>query len=77
MLLSLAGHWFACRIWSLGRSACISDTGESVASGMSGSPILVDGKAIGVVCLGADAPNPPSRLVTARTQAETASRPAL
>jgi hypothetical protein len=48
-LLSLDGNWFRCD--AAGRHLLwISNVAQKIASGMSGSPILADGKAIGVVC---------------------------
>jgi hypothetical protein len=59
-LLALHGHWFACRVSTLGSSLWITeDAAEDIVAGMSGSPIMLSkGRAIGVVCLNPPGPNP-------------------
>jgi len=51
-LLALSGHWFNCRVESLGQSLFIRQADEGISAGMSGSPIIApDERAIGIVCL--------------------------
>lgn len=51
-LLSLAGRWFRCRLIANSRGLAITKTNQPIEGGMSGSPILTDKGAVGVVCLG-------------------------
>jgi hypothetical protein len=49
-LLSLDGRWFRCRVRRHPIALQICDAAESIAGGMSGSPIVTDdGSAIGIV----------------------------
>jgi hypothetical protein len=48
-LLGLDGRWFRCNVWRNGVALWLKDAAQSVEGGMSGSPILANGKAIGVV----------------------------
>ncbi len=51
-LLALTGEWFACDVNSpSGGSLCIADAAQDIVGGMSGSPILQNGSAVGVVCV--------------------------
>jgi hypothetical protein len=57
-MLTLDGKWFSCHIAVYDRALWIQDAAEPVHSGMSGSPIiLLDGSAVGVVCVDSG-PNP-------------------
>jgi hypothetical protein len=49
-LLALDGHWFACRVETIGgRAIWVSEASEPIRGGMSGSPVLGDdGKAIAI-----------------------------
>jgi hypothetical protein len=49
-------HQIACKVRRAHRTAAwwICDAEEPIVGGMSGSPILADGVAIGVVCIGSD-----------------------
>jgi hypothetical protein len=54
---SLRGDWFACSVSVQfafdGRSSLwVKESAEGIAGGMSGSPIVADGHAIGMVCTG-------------------------
>jgi hypothetical protein len=53
-MLALKGDWYPCHIRrSRGKPLYSPDAAQSLASGMSGSPILdVDGNAVGVVSIG-------------------------
>ncbi|MFL5287947.1 MAG: serine protease [Rhodopila sp.] len=48
-LMSLKGKWFSCNISSRGRGLWITDATDAIRGGMSGSPIMAAGGAIGVV----------------------------
>ena len=56
-LLSLDGVWFPCIVQHSGPALWIRDVAQPIKSGMSGSPIMVDGKAVGVVCISAVNPD--------------------
>lgn len=49
-VLSLAGEWIPCEVAGFGRSVWLRNV--NIEAGMSGSPIVVDGAAVGVVGLG-------------------------
>ena len=58
-VLNLAGVWTPCQVRSMGRF--VSVVGVTIQGGMSGSPLLVDDAAVGVIALGPgveDAPLP-------------------
>ena len=51
-LLSLDRRWIKCRINARHRALAITDAAETIKPGMSGSPVLTRGGAVGVVCAG-------------------------
>jgi hypothetical protein len=60
-LLSLDNDWIPCRLWAQ-RTLWVKEPAKPIVSGMSGSPIITPGGAVGVCCLsdgsGEGGPNP-------------------
>ena len=50
-LLSLSGEWFGCKAERIGYALWVSAATQGIESGMSGSPILVQDMAVGVVSI--------------------------
>jgi len=48
-LLGLDGQWFRCAVQHSGGPLWVSDANEDILGGMSGSPIVQDGAAVGLV----------------------------
>ncbi len=56
-LLSLSNQWLPCTVEHHPNGMLnIVDAAQGIAGGMSGSPIIADGAAIGIVCLGSGDP---------------------
>jgi hypothetical protein len=75
-LLGLDGQWFRCQVRAGSRGLTILRAAETIAGGMSGSPIVLDnGTAIGVAVANAGASAPfLSRQLPARLLAELAAK---